>query len=209
MQLARLSAVVLTPLLACVGAEALVEQEGERRLRHAVQAIVGDWKAGTDEADATIVVDGEAPLPAGASDGPFSLGVLSEIPAFTGGTFQARFKLVAGKSDQTAGLVFDLRPNGEYLFVRYNTKDGNVALWRFANGERQRLADGSDHAQLPLGVWHQLTLTVVGRRITGVVNDMLRVEHELTAPVHGRLGFWTKRDSVTAFKDVRVQPGTR
>jgi hypothetical protein len=206
MQLARLSAVVLTSILACVGAEALAEQEGERRSRHAVRAIVGDWKTSTDGADTTIVVDGEAPLPAGVSDGPFSLGVLSEIPAFTAGTFQARFKLVAGKSDQTAGLVFDLRPSGEYLFVRYNTKDGNVALWRFANGERQRIVDGADHAQLPLGEWHQLTLTVAGRRITAVVNDTLRIEHELTAPVDGRVGFWTKRDSVTAFKDVRVQP---
>lgn len=84
-----------------------------------------------------------------------------------------------------------------------------MALWRFANGERARVAAGRDRVQLPLGLWHQLTLTVDGRRVTGTVNGTLRVEHELAAPVEGRLGFWTKRDSVTAFKDVVIQPASR
>lgn len=209
MLLARWSAVAFAPFLAFAGTEAFAEQQDARRARYGVESVVGDWTEGTDGADATIVVNGEAPLPAGASDGPFALAVLRGAPAFTGGTFQARFKLMAGKSDQTAGLVFDLRPNGEYLFVRYNTKDGNVALWRFVNGERARVADGAAKAQLPLGVWHQLTLTVSGRRVTAVVNGTLTVEHQLAAPVEGRLGFWTKRDSVTAFKDVHVQPASR
>lgn len=207
MQLARVSAMVFAPFLACFAGEAFEAQE-EKRSRPVVRAVVGDWKTGTDGGDATVVLDGESKSPT-VKSGPFALGVLSDVPRFTEGTLRARFKLVAGASDQTAGIVFDLRATGEYLFVRYNTKEGNVALWRYANGERARVAGGTQKAQLPLGAWHQLTVTIAGRRVIGVVNDTLRIEHELTAPVDGGVGFWGKGDSVTAFKDIRVEPASR
>lgn len=66
--------------------------------------------------------------------------VLPDISRLTAGTFAAQFNLVSGDSDQTAGLVFDLRPTGEYLFVRYNTREGNLALWRYAGGKREVVA---------------------------------------------------------------------
>jgi hypothetical protein len=207
MLIARLSAILFAPFVAFGGAETVESQE-ERRSRQVVRAVVGDWKTGLDGSDPTIVIDGESTA-AGVTDGPFSLGVLPEHPRFTEGTYQARFKLVRGASDQTAGLVFDLKENGEYLFVRYNTREGNVAIWRFADGERQRVVGGGQKTQLPLGVWHELVVTIAGRRVTGLVNGTLRVEHELPAPVDGGLGLWTKRDSVTEFKNVRVQPASR
>ena len=103
--------------------------------------------------------------------------------------------------------MFDLKPTGEYLFVRYNTKEGNIALWRYNAGDRAVVARGEQKAQLPLGSWYDLALTVAGSRIAGAVNGELRLEHDLGRPVAGRVGFWTKRDSVTLFKDVAVDGG--
>ena len=117
-----------------------------------------------------------------------------------------QFKLIAGASDQLAGLVFNLRSSGEYLAVRYNTKDGNAALWKYDNGARARLADGTAHAQLPLDVWHTIEVQVVDRKVTGLVNGTLRVEHTLDQPISGRVGFWAKPDSVSAFKGLQIQP---
>ena len=195
-----------------------------------VLGVVGHWIEEKDGADPVVRVDGvPGRVPTAAeienaattlfgrvdptfaanagSANAFSLGVLSKVPRFTGGTFRARFKLVSGASDQTAGLVFDLEPNGEYLYARYNTKDGNLALWRFANGNREVIAHGEQHVQLALGVWHELTVTITGSRMVAVANNgALRFEHTLPEPVDGRVGFWTKRDSVTQFKDVRVTP---
>lgn len=195
-----------------------------------VLAVVGQWIEEKDGADPIVRVDGvpgvapAAPAIAKAaatlfgrvdptfaanagSPNAFSLGVLSNVPRFTEGTFRARFKLVSGESDQTAGLVFDLEPNGEYMYARYNTKDGNLALWRFANGNREVIEHGAQHVQLPLGVWHELAVTITGSRLVVVANDgALRFEHTVPEPVDGRVGFWTKRDSVTLFKDVRVTP---
>jgi hypothetical protein len=136
--------------------------------------------------------------------GAFSLAVLPRPASFSEGTYRAGFRLVSGATDQTAGLVFDLRPNGEYLYARYNTKDGNLALWRFANGTREVIAHGEQHVQLPLGAWHEIAITITGTRLVATVNSTLRFEQVLPRRVEGRVGFWTKRDSVTMFKDVRV-----
>jgi hypothetical protein len=193
-----------------------------------VLGVVGHWIEEKDAADPVVRVDGVPgrvptaaeiekaartlfgrldPAFAANAGAPnaFSLGVLSNVRRFTEGTFRARFKLVSGASDQTAGLVFDLEPNGEYLYARYNTKDGNLALWRFANGNREAIAHGEQHVQLALGVWHELAVTITGSRMVAVANDgALRFEHPVPEPVDGRVGFWTKRDSVTQFKDVRI-----
>jgi hypothetical protein len=195
-----------------------------------VLGVVGHWIEEKDGADAIVRVDGVPGRVPSAADiekaattlfgrlepafaanagapGAFSLGVLSNVLRFTEGTFRARFKLVSGATDQTAGLVFDLEPNGEYLYARYNTKDGNLALWRFAGGTREVIAHGEQHVQLPLGVWHELAVTIAGSRLVAVANNgALRFEHALPEAVDGRVGFWTKRDSVTQFKDVRVTP---
>ena len=194
--------------------------------------IVGHWRQHTDGGEQVATVDGtkwdKKPLadplatvrqlfkaPTGddgsrfvanaASSGAFPLAAVGGVETFTSGNARVQFKLIAGASDQLAGLVFNLRPGGEYLAVRYNTKDGNVAFWKYADGARARLADGTAHAQLPLGVWHTLELQVADRKVTGIVNGTLRLEHTLDQPVSGRVGLWAKPDSVSAFKGLRLQ----
>ena len=195
-----------------------------------VVGVVGQWTEEVDGGTPAVRVDGkpgQAPAAAeieriatalfgrldpefaanAGAPGAFSLGIVSGVARFSEGTFRARFKLVSGATDQTAGLVFNLKPTGDYLYARYNTKDGNLALWRFTKGAREVIAHGEQHVQLPLGVWHELAVTITGRRLVVVANNgMLRFEHGLPGPVDGRVGFWTKRDSITMFKDVRVTP---
>lgn len=223
---------VVTALIgmAAVAAAAGWPVQAQPTGRVGVVGVVGQWIEEKDGADAAVRVNGvPGTVPAAAeieksaatlfgkldpafaanagSANAFSLGVLSNVPRFTEGTFRARFKLVSGGSDQTAGLVFDLEPSGEYLYARYNTKDGNLALWRYAKGNREVIAHGEQHLQLRLDTWHELAVTIAGTRLTVDANNgALRFEHPLPEPVDGRIGFWTKRDSVTLFKDVRVTP---
>jgi len=206
------------PLAAAVSAQTGLE----------VIPIVGHWRHQVEGGESVVIVDATkwdkkppsepsasarllfeergAQFAANASSsGAFPLPALRSIENFTSGKARVQFKLMAGASDQLAGLVFDLRPSGEYLAVRYNTKDGNVAFWKYAGGARARLAEGTDHAQLPLAVWHTIELHVADRKLTGVVNGQLRVEHTLDHPVSGRVGFWAKPDSVSAFKALRIE----
>lgn len=194
----------------------------------ALAPVVGNWQH-VDDGGPAIKVDGSkwsgkttrAELEAAArpifgsvsdalvanttGDGAFPLAVVTGIPNFEQGTIRVRFKLVSGSDDRSGGIAFGLSNAGEYYYVRYNTKDGNVAVWRYENGARKVLAHGEHHEQLPLNAWHELTVRVSGRTVTGnVTGTKLAVEHRLDAPVSGRVGLWAKRDVTTIFREYRV-----
>ncbi|HKS07202.1 MAG TPA: hypothetical protein VJR92_12915 [Gemmatimonadaceae bacterium] len=148
----------------------------------------------------TFVTNGTAPE-------AFPIAVHSATSSFTKGTLSVRFKLVGGVRDFTAGIMFNLKSNGEYMFVRYNTLDGNIALWRFRNGARERVLGGEMETQLAKNTWHELSMTVSGNALSARVNDgALKQDFTLTEPVAGRVGLWTKREAVTVFRDFRVTP---
>jgi len=207
--------------------------EEKRRQQAALIGVIGHWLPVEDEG-AAFKVDGEkwngqtatahletvgrslfpnlaahaaSFIKNGVAPGAFPLAVWSPAANFTRGTVRVQFKLIGGASDQTAGIVFGLQPTGEYYFVRYNTKDGNVAVWQYAGGERSLVHHGTLKAQLPLNTWHELVVTVAGTTVTGAISgSALTVEHTLDKPVTGRVGLWTKRDAITSFKGYRVTP---
>lgn len=137
----------------------------------------------------------------------FPLALFEPPVMFQSGTVAIRFRLMDGSDDYSAGLVFGHRPDGTYYYVRYNTKDGNVALWRMDGPKRSVIRHGEQHEQLAKQAWHELTLTVDGARIAASVNGRLHVEHVLDAPPRGLLGLWTKPDASSAFTGWRVSPG--
>jgi len=48
-------------------------------------------------------------------------------------------------NDQCAGILFNLKPNGDYLTVRFNGKEDNlVVLWTFSKGKRSFVKRGSE-----------------------------------------------------------------
>ena len=200
----RTAFVVGTATLSWAGLEG---QEDERRKRAAgrIVPLVGHWEELAEEGRPVFLLDARR-WRRDVSQPAFPVAVSSEHDDFSEGTLRVRFKLIDGVSDRSAGLVFDYKPSGEYLFVRYNTREGNAAVWRFANGARTALAKGEQQAQLALGVWHDIVVQVSGDTIVGTVNDTLRVEHKVGAPIAGRVGFWGKHDAVSAFADLRVVP---
>jgi hypothetical protein len=188
-----------------------------------ITPVVGHWAETTDDRTAAYVADGrkwdgrsgpdlaalaqllfKSPHEAFARNmdpaTAFPFAAVTAVDNFTGGTLRGRFKLIGGESDQIAGFAFGLQPNGDYHYVRYNTKDGNIAVWEFTGGKRNVLKHGEHHAQLPLGTWHELVIRVTGRTVRGEMRGGFLVEHELPRPVSGGLGLWAKRDAVTAFR---------
>ena len=207
-------------------ADGVGQESREERRRAGLVGVLGNWSAVNDggpalEGDGTKWSGITSPAEARAhaqllfgsvsdsfvsnatAPGAFPLAIWEDTKSFTEGTLRVQFKLVGGTTDQTAGVVFNLRPGGDYNFLRYNTKDGNLAVWLYANGERKVLTHGDEHAQLPLGAWHELLVTIKGVTVTGALKSgvaSLSVTHKLDAPAAGRIGVWTKRDSVTRFR---------
>lgn len=144
----------------------------------------------------------------GLAPGAFPVAVAGSVRQFSEGTLRVRFKLVGGASDQNAGIVFGMQPGGEYHYLRYNTKDGDLALWAYADGARRVIAHGEAKRQLPLNQWHVLELTVTGNRLEAAVrsDSTLRFTHTLEAVPSGRVGVWVKRDAITAFQRFEAEP---
>lgn len=137
----------------------------------------------------------------------FPFAIARTASDFSSGTLSVAFKLVGGATDQNAGILFGLRPNGDYHFARYNTKDGNVAVWEYVNGERKVIARGTLEKQLPMNTWHELVVTIKNGTVQATVPGTgMQVKHVFGASVPGRVGVWTKRDAITVFRNFRVSP---
>ena len=49
---------------------------------------------------------------------------------------RVRFEGISGRIDQGAGILFNLKPNGDYLTIRANPLENNLVLWKFEKGKR-------------------------------------------------------------------------
>jgi hypothetical protein len=196
-----------------------------------LHGVVGLWSAHVDaDSEPAIVTDGSqwsgttarsaaAPLALALfgdtsaallgnllSPNAFPIAIDRETRDFGDGELRVQFKLISGPTDQSAGIVLGLQPTGAYHFVRYNTKDGNLALWGFADGERRVIAKGAGVKQLALGSWHELIVRVRARDITASItgHPELDARFTLDSARTGRVGLWAKRDVVTAFRRFAV-----
>ncbi len=139
----------------------------------------------------------------------FPYAVAKDVDNLTDGEISIRFKLVSGQLDQCAGILFNLKPNGDYLTVRFNGKEDNLVLWTFNKGKRSFVKRGSENMPLAMNQWHAMKITVNGQKLEGYLNDKLLLQYDLAEPVTGKVGVWSKTDSVSYFDDYTVVPASK
>ena len=115
-----------------------------------------------------------------------------------------RFRLLGGQLDQCAGILFNLKSNGDYLTVRFNGKEDNLVLWTFKNGKRSFVKKGVHEKHLNLGDWHRMKIAVDGTQLRGYLDDELLLEYTMAEPVSGKVGLWSKTDSVSQYDEYVV-----
>jgi hypothetical protein len=188
---------------------------------------VGNWIIGSDNQNTVLVVDGRkwkrGIASAGLADKAKALygeryaefldnvtayayypfAVAANVENFENGEIDVRFKGVAGRIDQGAGILFDLKTNGDYYAIRANPLEHNLVLWRYKHGKRSSVS-WVRNVKTPSHKWHTLKLTVDGNLIKGFVNGKQYLAHRLPDSVSGKVGLWTKADSVVYFDDYRV-----
>lgn len=191
-------------------------------------AAVGHWVIGVDGNRRVLVVDGrgwqEGTPSAGVAEKAralygeryaefldnvkayayFPLAVAKGVDDFHSGEITMRFKPVGGRIDQAAGIVFNLKPNGDYLVLRANALENNLVLFKYTRGERSSVK-WIRNTPTASRQWHELRLAVNGNEVKGYLDGTLYLEQTLKAPVSGRVGVWSKADSVTYFDDFRVK----
>jgi hypothetical protein len=223
------------------------------------EPMVGTWLVAEDGPDKVIVVDGRPWV--ASKDNPtklliesarrlygtsneelmdnakqfayYPVAVLKGVKTFSNGTISVKFKTIAGDSDRASGILFNVKPNGDWLAVRYNDTEHNVALWEFHNGMRRnmRFSDRSKPFMLDRAAWHELKLDIDGASLKTYLDGALALEYTLGSapgpgrnnaapnpdlfpennavlrpPVAGQVGLWAKTDSTSYFKDYVVSP---
>jgi len=114
---------------------------------------------------------------------------------------RVRFKPVAGKVDQAAGLMVRVQDEDNYYVARANALEGNVRLYKVVGGKRRQFAGVG--AEVPRGTWQELGLRVEGDRLTVSLDGKeLFGATDRTFAKPGRVGLWTKADSLTHFDDL-------
>ena len=125
------------------------------------------------------------------------------------GFIEMKFKAVAGSEDRAAGLVWRARDANNYYVVRANALEDNVVLYRTVDGVRRALdivgrkgGYGID-VSVPANQWHGLRVDFNGSRFrVRYKGKQLFEVDDSTFSDAGKVGLWTKADSVTLFDEV-------
>jgi hypothetical protein len=115
-----------------------------------------------------------------------------------------RFKALAGHVDQAAGIVVRYLDRDNYYVTRANALEDNIRFYKVEKGKRTQLA-GADMEVTPRQ-WHSLEIQADGPRFEVYYDGWRVIEAEdTTFSQPGRVGLWTKADSVTYFDDFKVR----
>jgi len=113
-----------------------------------------------------------------------------------------KFKPMSGREDASGGVVFRFS-DGRYYVVRANALENNFRLYTYDRGRRQ-IATASVKPPA-LGQWHTVRVVAVGDHVQAWLDGQLLLDHRDARFKSGRVGLWTKADSVTAFDDLTIR----
>jgi len=116
-----------------------------------------------------------------------------------------RFKAVDGQVDQAAGLIARVQDPQNYYVARANALEANVRLYKVTDGVRRQIA--GHNIEVASGIWHNLSLKLSGDILEVAFDDAPLIQtHDATIAVPGKVGLWTKADSLTHFADFAFRP---
>jgi hypothetical protein len=139
-----------------------------------------------------------------ATNNPFNVIVAPGGP-YTDVDVSVRFKPISGREDASGGIVFRFAA-GRYYVIRANALEDNFTFYYFDQGRSEIT---SERVTPPaLGRWHRLRVTAKGDRIQGWLDRQALIDHRDRHVSAGRIGLWTKPDSITAFDSLIVRPDT-
>lgn len=113
------------------------------------------------------------------------------------------FKAISGKGDQGAGIVWRYRDQNNYYITRCNALEDNCTIYHVVNG--RRVAFLNQNVKVASNVWHTLKVEATADHFV-VAFDGGKVldAKDGTFKDAGKVGLWTKADSVIAFDDFSI-----
>jgi hypothetical protein len=125
---------------------------------------------------------------------------LKDDTSVTDGFLEVKFKAISGREDQAAGLVWRARDANNYYVARANALENNVTIYHTINGRRTEKKRAN--MKVPANQWQTLRVDVQGNHFTVSLNGQKALDwDDDTFKDAGKVGVWTKADSVTLFDD--------
>jgi hypothetical protein len=116
------------------------------------------------------------------------------------GFVEVKFKPIAGKEDQAGGVIWRLQDANNYYIARANALENNVTIYHTVKGKRTEKKRAN--MNVSSSQWHTLRVDFRGSHFTVTFDGNKALEwNDDTFKNAGKIGVWTKADSVTAFDD--------
>jgi hypothetical protein len=167
----------------------------------------GGWTAtqtGTGHASWAVVADETAPSKpnvlkqSGQATYPICL---KDDTSLKDGFVEVKFKALSGREDQAGGLIWRAKDANNYYVARANALENNVTIYHTINGRRTEKKRAN--MKVPSNQWHSLRVDFQGNHFTVTFNGQKALEwDDDTFKDAGKVGVWTKADSVTVFDDL-------
>jgi hypothetical protein len=178
------------------------------------QGKTGDWKVILDEvpplmprltaqASALTKQSVLAQLAQDRTDEHFPL-LIFEDEVYGDFTLTTRFKTVRGTAEQMAGIAFRIQNETNYYVIRASSLGKTFKFYRVVNGVRG-VPVGVDVA-IPSGAWHEMTVECKDNQIRSSLDgkELINLTDKVDPLKSGKIGFWTKSDSVSYFADTKI-----
>lgn len=135
--------------------------------------------------------------------------ILKDDTNIKDGFVEMKFKAIAGSQDRAAGIVWRAKDANNYYVVRANALEDNVVLYKTVKGTRSSLdivgrkGGYGVNVAVPSDTWHTLRVDFKASRFSVTFNGkQLYDVEDSTFTDAGKIGLWTKADSVTLFDEV-------
>src|SRR6266852_610763 len=116
------------------------------------------------------------------------------------GFVEVKFKPISGKEDQAGGVIWRTKDSNNYYIARANALEDNVTIYHTVNGRRTEKK--RTNMKVASNQWHTLRVDFQGRRFKVTFDGKNALEwDDDTFKDAGKVGIWTKADSVTLFDD--------
>ena len=116
------------------------------------------------------------------------------------GFVEVKFKPISGKEDQAGGVVWRLKDANNYYIARANALEDNVTIYHTINGRRTEKK--RTNMKVASNVWHTIRVDFAANHFTVTCDGKKAIEwDDDTFKDAGKVGVWTKADSVTLFDD--------
>lgn len=118
-------------------------------------------------------------------------------------TLTTKFKIVDGLVEQMAGIVFRFQDEKNFYVIRASALGNNLRFYKVVAGIRSQPIGPS--LEVKAGEWYELKIECRGNKIHAWLNGREAIpELTDTSFTTGKVGFWTKSDSVCRFADARI-----